>query len=56
MVFNFNELKTASNSAVKLARKQGNYDAIISTTEFPSDLDYKKTFYLAVFWRLVWFA
>ena len=47
--FNINELKTASNKAVKQVRKEGRFNDIIYTSYFPNDLNYKKTFYMAVF-------
>lgn len=47
--FNLNDLKTASNAAVKKVRREGRYDDVIYTSHFPSDLNYKKTFYMALF-------
>ena len=47
--FNVNDLKSASNKEVKLARAEGRYDDVIYTSEFPSDLDYKKTLIKAIF-------
>jgi TM2 domain-containing membrane protein YozV len=46
--FHLNELNSANNAYVKQARKEGRYDDIIYTTQFPSDLNYQKTFYMAV--------
>ena len=47
--FNLNDLKNASNSAVKLARKEARYDDIIYTNQIPSDLKPKKILLLAIF-------
>ncbi|MGD9901697.1 MAG: NINE protein [Spirochaetales bacterium] len=47
--FKKSDLSTAKASEVKKARKEGRYDDIIYSSEFPSDLDYKKTVLLTVF-------
>jgi hypothetical protein len=46
--FSKNELKTASNKAVSTSRKNGYYDDVIYTSEFPKDLSYKKTLTRAI--------
>ncbi|PKK95877.1 MAG: hypothetical protein CVV59_01470 [Tenericutes bacterium HGW-Tenericutes-4] len=47
--FNLKDLKTASNKAVKKVRREGRFDDVIYTSHFPTDLSYKKAFYMTVF-------
>lgn len=47
--FHVNDLNFTSNKEVKRARKEGRYDDVIYVSQFPKDLNYKKTFYMAVF-------
>lgn len=47
--FNSKDLKSASNKEVTLARKEGRFDDVIYTNQFPDDVNFKKTLIKAVF-------